>query len=442
MRKMRPGLLLLLLAVAVALFCGTAWLAALAPTDTTHYECYSVTFWLGSDSTRLLPQGICSFLAISTPVPALHMLPQEYPPLTILLFSLPLLAPLPFYALTFALLMTIVAGLICWLLVNSGARGAAPLFVVYLLLGAATVTQLRFDLVPAGCTLLCLLAAERGRWRLAYGALAIGVLMKFYPIVMLPTLFLAEQRAWHAGLPEKQQPESWFLRTWKYVRHGNWWNIALFAGLLIIVMGSFALLNVNDAILQPLSYFVQRPLQVESLESSVIWLASFFGIPYQSVFSYGSFNLISSATAFIAPVGSMLSVAGLLWIYWLQWRQHIDPGQAFVGLVCVLIATGKVFSPQYLIWLIPLLVYLYASGRTSRAWMLVWAAICVLTTLVYAYYAGISDPRTAPQVLIEQPGFFEVVLLRNLCLLLAALAFVCGWWKARASNGRAAIPDA
>src|SRR5437660_855376 len=73
--------------VSGALFCETAWLVSIAPTDVTHYACYGLTFWLGSSATLQLPQGWCTFLHVTTAQPALYMLPLEYPPLTILPFS-------------------------------------------------------------------------------------------------------------------------------------------------------------------------------------------------------------------------------------------------------------------------------------------------------------------------------------------------------------------
>jgi len=47
--------------------------------------------------------------------------------------------------------------------------------------------------VPAGLTLLCVIAAEQRRWKLAYVALALSFLLKIYPLLLLPPLFLAEQ---------------------------------------------------------------------------------------------------------------------------------------------------------------------------------------------------------------------------------------------------------
>jgi hypothetical protein len=439
LKQWRVPLLLLLL---IAICCEVALLTSLThnEADLVHYQCYGLTFWLGSHGANLLPSASCAFLfpPPSQPVlpqPAFHMLPLEYPPLTILLFSLPLLAPLSAYALVFALLMTLTAGLVYWLLARSDARQAAPIFLLYLLLGAAGVFQERFDLLPAACTLVCILAAERGRWRVAYVALAAGVLLKFYPIVILPALFLAEQRAWLKEPGENVEQETRLSRAWTSIKGWHWSNCLLCAGLLIAVMGGFALLNVQDAIISPLHYFLTRPIQIESLDGSVLWLSDHSGSHSTIMFTFGSLNLYSGLASWISPVDTLLTVAGLLLVFWLQWRRRIDLMQAAVGLLCVLMTTGKVFSPQYLLWLIPLLAYAYARGRVSRAWMVGWAAISLLTTFIYIfYYSRLTDPSTDAQVVLTLPGFFELVALRNLFLLGATLAFLGNWWKVRSSR--------
>ena len=426
----------LLIVLGIAIFCEATCMVFLAPNekDIVHYECYGVTFWLGSQGAALLPHAMCSYLFASVPTPPpasslpFHMLPLEYPPLTILAFSLPLLAPLPYYPLAFVAMMTLVAGLVYRLLARSGARHAAPIFLLYLLLGALGLFQERFDLLPTACTLICLLATERGRWRAAYVALALGVLLKLYPIVMLPALFLAEQRAGLAKAEPANERSSWLARAWTEVRHWRWSNCLLFAGLLLVVMGGFALLNVQDAIISPLQYFLARPVQAESLTGSIIWSAGHFGAPYTIDFTFGSLNLESGLSRLLSPPCTLLLLAGILFLLWLQWRRRIDLAQAMVGLVCILMATGKVFSPQYLIWLIPLLAYLFASGRTNRAWMYCWAALLLLTTCIYIfYYSHLVDPRLDAQIVQTLPGFFELVLLRNLMLLCTTIVFLGGW---------------
>lgn len=416
----------------------------LAPSDVARYECYSLTFWLGSHGTTLLPQVQCAFLHITTPQPPFHMLPLEYPPLTVLLFSLPLLAPLPYYTLIFALLMTLLSGAIYWLLANSDARRAGPVFLLYLVLGALGVAQERFDLLPAACTLICVLAAGQGRWRTAYIALALSTLLKIYPIVMLPALFLAEQRAELAKQGYMSEQRSRLAHLWDSVKHWCWSNCLIFVGMLVLVTGGFALLNVQDALINPLRYFLLRPPQIESLTSSTIWIGSHSGTPYKVDYTFGSLNLESALARLISPVDTVFTIIGILFALWLQWRKRISLAQAAVGLICVLITTGKVFSPQYLIWLFPLLAYIYARGETSRVWMYCWAAISLLTTFIYVfYYSHLPDPsKTDPAVMsamVERiiatlPGFFEMVALRNVLLLVTTLMFLCNWWGARQSR--------
>lgn len=442
MQKHKDKTQILLLLLGAALFCEAGWLVSLAPTDVARYECYGLTFWLGSSATTLLPHAQCAWMHITTPLPALHMLPQEYPPLTILLFSLPLLLPLPYYMLTFVLLMTLLVGLVYWLLTRSEAPGSAPIFLLYLALGAAAVVQERFDLVPAACTLLCVLAAERGRWRTAYIALALGVLFKLYPIVMLPALFLAEQRAVLANQGFTASQRLWNTRAWESVKRWRWRTSLLFVGLIVVVMGSFALLNYNDALVSPLKYFVARPEQIESPVSSLLWAGSHFGSPYTIEFTFGSLNLRSDLMRLISPADTLLTATGLLLALWLQWSKRLDLAQTLVALVCVLMTTGKVFSPQYLIWLFPLLAYIYAQGKTNRAWMGCWAAISLLTTLIYiVYYSRLpdpsrTDPATSARIIATLPGFFELVALRNLLLLGTTLAFLCSWWGTRGRLAR------
>jgi len=425
----------LLLLLAGVVFCQACWLAYLTPNepDILHYECYGLTFWLGGHATTLLPAHTCAFLFQGLPTSSapsalpFHMLPSEYPPLTVLLFSLPLLVPLPWYALAFVCMMTLIAGLLYWLLARSQARQAAPVFLLYLLLGTIGLFQERFDLLPAACTLICVLSAQRGRWPVAYMALALGALLKLYPLLMLPALWLAEQ---HARPAEMCQEKAWLTRIQNYLQ--RWRNCLLCSALLFVVMGGFALLNMQDALISPLHYFLARPIQIEALSGSLLWSASHLGIPYTIDFSFGSLNLESWLSPWISPCATLLMLSGLFYLFWLQYRRRIDLLQAMVGLVCMLLVTGKVFSPQYLLWLIPLLAYLCARGQTNRLWMACWATISALSTVIYiAYYSRLTAPRLDAQLVQTFTGFFELIVLRNVLVLIATLAFLGGWWGVR-----------
>src|SRR5436305_12926319 len=114
--------------------------------------------------------------------------------LPMVLCSLTLLSPLPYYQFASALWMALVATLIYWLLLRYGPRNSAPVFALYLFLGAIPTAQQRFDLLPAALTLICIIAAERKHWNIAHIALAFGTLLKLYPALLLPALFIAEQQ--------------------------------------------------------------------------------------------------------------------------------------------------------------------------------------------------------------------------------------------------------
>jgi hypothetical protein len=413
---------------AVLLFCGASWQMFWLHTDASRYQCYALIFWRGSPGIKLLPNGQCSFLNQFGQVPAFRILPFEYPPLTLSIFSPIMAAPLRDYQVAFALLMALAALAIYWLLLRYGPRGSGLACALYLILGAWATAEGRFDLVPAGLTLLCLVAAERRRWTLAYVALALAFLLKIYPLLLLPALFMAEQVArgrFHRppdALTLKELPgEVW--QTLREAGRWYWKNALLFFGLILLISGIFALFNFQGAVVSQLSYFANRPVQVETTGSTLLWLATLFGHPVNVIYSFGSINIESDLGKLVALAFEALFVAGyILTILW-QWRGRLDVVQAFIALLLVFMVTGKVFSPQYLIWLIPLLAY---NGAFNRLWLALWGSLSILTTVIYPYiYMLTRDARLAPYI----PGFIECVTVRNLLLLLITLAFLFNWWN-------------
>lgn len=422
------------LAMMILLFCGASWQLFRYNTDAARYQCYALAFWQGSQGTQMLPAPQCGFLGtFGVPVsgvPSFHVLPFEYPPLTLSIFSLALAAPLVYYQVAFAIAMALAALGIYWLLLRFAPRGAALACALYLVLGAWGTAEGRFDLVPAGLTLLCLIAAARKRWTLAYLALAGGFLLKIYPLLLLPALFMAEQIA--AGRFEQPSTPLTLQRLpgeiWRTLRgcpRWRWRNTLIFAATVLVISGIFALFNFQGAVISQLSYFANRPVQVEASGSTILWLATLLGHPASVVYTFGSVNIASDLGSGVALICEICFVLGYaLAILW-QWRGKFDLPQAFIALLLIFIVTGKVFSPQYLIWLVPLLAY---RGYFNRLWLPLWCAISVLTTAIYPYiYMLTRDARKAPLI----PGFIECVTLRNLLLILLTLAFLFNWWQMR-----------
>jgi hypothetical protein len=419
--------------VIISIFIGAAWLIFFPMSDPGHYQCYAMVFWLGSGATRLLPHDQCSFLQPSYTFPqlAFHILPIEYPPLTLLIFSPALLAPIPYYQFAFALSLSLVVLFVYWLLLRYGPRYSAPIFAFYLFIGAIATTHNRFDLVPAALTLASLIAAERKHWTTAHVALAFGVLMKIYPIALLPALFIAEQQV--RGKLKFPDPMSTWRDVWRELlaalrscRQWHWKNLLIALGIIVAVTGGFVLLDVQHAFLSQLSYFMLRPIQVEATGSTLLWLAQSV-FPLKITFDFGSYNVQSALSSVVSPLSTLCLLAGFCWATWLQWRGKLDLAQAFIALVLLSVATGKVFSPQYLIWLMPLLAY---AGAFDAIWLVLWGVVSLLTTFIYTFLYSRLVTVDA-NLLSSVPGFFEVVALRNALFALITLAYLLNWFHLR-----------
>jgi hypothetical protein len=326
--------------------------------------------------------------------------------------------------------MALVSTLIYWLLLQYGPRGSAIAFVFYVFIGVLALAQERFDLVPAALTLLCLITAERKHWTLAYIALAFGFLFKIYPILFLPALFIAEQQDKHSiYIPVKIFAlKTLTIELWhslRSIKHWHWKNTLLFFSIVLGITGFFAIFNYRGATLSQVSYFANRPLQVESTASMLLWLGTLIGYPVHIVFSFGSINIDSELAGVVSNLSEILFIVGYIYSIYLQWRGKLDIVQTCIALLLVFIATGKVFSPQYLIWVMPLLAY---SGAFDRFWLIVWGSISLLTTIIYPYfYTRILDAAKTPYV----PGFIQIVTARNIVFVLLTLAYLFNWFHIR-----------
>jgi lipid-A-disaccharide synthase-like uncharacterized protein len=73
-------------------------------------------------------------------------------------------------------------------------------------------------------------------------------------------------------------------------------------------------------------------------------------------------------------------------------------------------------SPQYLIWVLPLVAYV---GTTRRSWLLVWAVIGALTLVLFPIiFFTVTKNAMAPLLPVYQPVLFaRNALLVGLVLL-------------------------
>jgi len=156
-----------------------------------------------------------------------------------------------------------------------------------------------------------------------------------------------------------------------------------------------------------------------------LWIATLFGFSAHTVYTYGSLNVVSPLDSAVSLLSSAAFALGCLYTIWLQWRGKLNIVQAFIALLLVFIVTGKVFSPQYLIWVLPLLAYAYPL---DLIWFPYWALISLLTTLIYPYLYT-RTPQITSVYLV--PGFLEIVGLRDALLMVLTLAFLFNWLHIR-----------
>ncbi|MBV9228848.1 MAG: DUF2029 domain-containing protein [Chloroflexi bacterium] len=416
------------------LYYGASWQIFALHTDAAKYQCYATAFWHGVPVLNSFPDPQCAFIlhptitfisntaiadslqrhgfpaflvhfvAAQSPDQSFHALPHEYPLLTILPFSLGLMAPFAWYQVAFAIWMALLASVIYVVLVRFRSRRAAIAYALYLVAGGWATAVGRFDLLPSAMTLFALLCAVRKKWSWAFALLALATMLKFYPVILVLPFLLAQQMASRG---------KWY--AWR-----RWVPLAMFVAVCAGVMGVSLLLSVEGT-LAPLTYFGDRPVQVESFESSLLWLASL--VRPQTLhyaFTFGSLNVISSRSTLVSLLGTVLLATGLLYTYWLQWRSKIDLATSSLLTLLIIMLTGKVFSPQYLIWVIPLLAYV---GESDLRWLISWVAIGLLTTWIYPYIYLMSPLIRVAYV----PLFYPVSTIRNFLLLgfILALLIYC-----------------
>jgi hypothetical protein len=261
------------------------------------------------------------------------------------------------------LLAAVCIVLVAVAIVLAGGRGLAPfrasaIGLTPVLLGQVTFT--RFDFWPAALTVASIAVLLVGRYRWAFGVLALAVAAKEYPVVLLPlfVLFVASRRG----------------------RRETAICTGVFAAVLAAVVLPFAALGPGGV---AYSLYIQfrRPLQIETLGGSILLAAHRLGGYAPHVVStYGSQNLTGTAASALAALTTVLEVAALFAV-WILYARGRRSEQAFlaacVASIVAFAAFGKVLSPQYMIWLVPLVPLL--AGRAWRIGGVLFALALGLT---------------------------------------------------------------
>src|SRR3712207_5355737 len=272
--------------------------------------------------------------ALATPME----LPREYPALSIVLFVLPQLLAPQYYMLGFSLL----AAFALWLtvLVVDRLSGQGWWLMLYLALGAFGTLFFRYDIVVVPLTVLAFAATTRQRWLLAQALLALGVALKLYPLILMPLVVVDE---------------------WRTTRRFPLQSILGGAVGLLLAIGSMLLLAPAQT-MGMVRYHRDRPLEFEAVGASLAWLTG----PTTAEFSFGSWNLISPLAPVLIALLTAANVVLLLAVYGGYGWGHLSRVGAWLLALLVALATSKVFSTQYLQWVLPFVALATGAPEGAR----------------------------------------------------------------------------
>jgi uncharacterized membrane protein len=328
----------------------------------------------------------------------------EYPPLA----AIPLwLAGVPSlddgtYAVSFAVLMgaCLVAGQ--QLAARLAGGGRARVTVAWLLVASPVLIgaslRTHFDALPIALALGGLLALSRDRHGLGFALLGLGTMTKLFPGLLAVIAFVRL-----AGRGDRRGA----------VRGG-----AIFAASVVAISLPLAGAGYVDSF----RFHLDRPVQIESTPASVLFALGGSDVTGTNVRPdrFKSNGLDGGHADAVERIFAVLLVLALWLVAWLATRRPGERHMTLCGFAALLafVTLGKVFSPQYVIWLAPFAALAWVWGQ--RAVALLTAAAIVLTHVEFpSRYFDLINVKTDVVAIVAARN---TLLLAALGVLLAALA--------------------
>lgn len=305
----------------------------------------------------------------------------EYPPGAFAVFLPPAVLPAGAYNFAFKSLMALcgLAALFAVMLALTtlGARrnrlysAAALLALSPIAVGPISLNT--YDLFPAALTVGALAALLRRREPLAFGLLGLAVTAKLYPLVLVPP---AAAYVWAvAGRRRALQ------------------SLLVLCGVVAVIVAPFVALA-PGGLWDSFHAQSSRGLQIESLGGAVLLAAHRLGL-YDATVVRGATgaatrDLAGSLADSIATLMSILQLAAVAGVWALYSRARREPEQlvlAFAAAVAAFLVFNRFLSPQYLVWLVPLV--LLVPGRAGLAAGALLATSLVLGQIWFFHYRDV-----------------------------------------------------
>jgi hypothetical protein len=286
---------------------------------------------------------------------------------------------------------------VAWLLV------AAPVVV-----GAAVRTH--FDPLPIAIALGGLLALARERRDLGFLLLGLGTMTKLFP-----GLLAVVAVAWLLGRSE-----------WRAAVRGA----AVFTAVVVAISLPLAGAGYVDSF----RFHLDRPVQIESTPATVLFALGGSDVTGTNLRPdrFKSNGMDGGHAAAVQSLFAVLLVLALTAVVLLAARRPDARHMVLCGFAALLafVTLGKVFSPQYVIWLAPFAALAWVWQQRAVA-LLVGAAIVLTHVEFPSRYFDLINVRT---------GVVEIVGARNVLLLAALLVLMIALrWPPAPRHGAAEV---
>ena len=167
-----------------------------------------------------------------------------------------------------------------------------------------------------------------------------------------------------------------------------------------------------------LSYQAQRPLQIESIGGGfVVLLGVLSGTPAELSFSFSSVNVAGLLAGAIVAALPVVTAAAFLAVAYVGWRRatadvavlgRVAPGTVSalaLASVLALLVTSKVFSIQYVAWLVP-----FAALLAGRRFVLAAAAVALTFPIHPLLYGPLVEQQAVPVLLLNARNALVIAL--------------------------------
>ena len=333
----------------------------------------------------------------------------EYPPFTIPFILIPRIFTSDLH--TYCILFSFFA----WIFLMIGAiflfkiaklHGSTSsrmiIFAVLTILMLSTFVVSRYDIFP---TVLCIIGVYfyfQKKYDYAWIIIAVAAMTKIFPVLFIPVLLIPL-----------------FLKK----DYSNFIKGILISALVALIISlPFMIADMSTAF-DYMSYHFDRGLQVESFAGSFVLFVNIFNPGTATIVAnFGSHNIVGSLADAITPVITYaLLVAFLFFLVWFfvtlyKKRDSLDSdimqkiaAAAGVSMLLIFLTFNKVFSAQFVIWVLMLLALVqlnvFKTGQRDR--LIILAVVYGVLSRIYSsfYFSIVEDMDSI---------FITILFLRNI----------------------------